>query len=303
MLRIARSHPVTRLAVVGAAIGLLTTGAAVGAQAATQGTATGMTTLHVAITDNGMYLDGPRTFAAGLVHLRLEDAKSKQDATVAVIGITGGHTWKDFRSGLKVAFENLFAPHGDKKKGLKALNQVLTYTVGYGGLGAHAGEIREGTLLLATPDTHYYLYDDSGNLPNRPKLLTTTAAAGAQTLPASSATVIAQTNRRFGGATTLPANGTITFENHSTESPHFLALAQVKDGTTRKQVIAALQSNNGPGPFLQHEQDIDVVTHGNAVNVHIQLPAGTYAEMCFFPDPQTGMPHAFMGMVRIVHLK
>jgi hypothetical protein len=25
--------------------------------------------------------------------------------------------------------------------------------------------------------------------------------------------------------------------------------------------------------------------------------------MCFFPDPKTGDPHAFMGMVRIVHLR
>jgi hypothetical protein len=32
------------------------------------------------------------------------------------------------------------------------------------------------------------------------------------------------------------------------------------------------------------------------------LPAGDYAEMCFFPDLKTGMPHAMMGMVRIVHL-
>jgi hypothetical protein len=99
----------------------------------------------------------------------------------------------------------------------------------------------------------------------------------------------------------LPHNGTITFENNSTESPHFLVLQQVKDGTTRKQAIAALQSN-GPGPFLRHEQASDVVTYGHAMNMHVHMPAGTYAEMCFFPDPQTGMPHALMGMVRIVHL-
>jgi hypothetical protein len=39
------------------------------------------------------------------------------------------------------------------------------------------------------------------------------------------------------------------------------------------------------------------------MNFHIHLPPGTYAVMCFFPDPKTGDPHAFMGMVRIVHLK
>jgi hypothetical protein len=285
-----------------AAVAALLLAAGPGAQAAPQRAASSMTTLKVALTDHGMYVDGPRTFPAGLVHLTLDNAKSKGDGTLAIVALAGGHSWHDFRSGLAVAFQNLFAPHGNKKKGLKALNGVLSYASGYGGLDTGPGEVHEGTLLLSTPDTQYFLYDDSGNLPNRPKLLTTTAAAGSQTLPTTSATVVAQTNRRFGGANVLPHNGTITFENKSTESPHFLELQQVKDGTTRKQVIAGLQSN-GPGPFLRHSQGTDVVSYGHAMNMHVHLPAGTYAEMCFFPDPQTGMPHAFMGMVRIVHLK
>jgi hypothetical protein len=272
-----------------------------GAQAAPQRAASGMTNLQIALTDHGFYVDGPRTFPAGLVHVSFENAKSKQDGTIAIIALAAGHSWHGFRSELGVAFQNLFAPHGNKKKGLKALNGVLSYTTGYGGLDVAAGDVTEGTVLLSSPGTQYFLYDDSGQLPNRPKLLTTTAAAGPQTLPTTSATVVAQTNRRFGGAKVLPHNGTITFENNSTESPHFLVLQQVKDGTTRKQAIAALQSN-GPGPFLRHEQASDVVTYGHAMNMHVHMPAGTYVEMCFFPDPQTGMPHALMGMVRIVHL-
>lgn len=286
-----------------AAVAGLLLAAGPGAQAAPRTTGSSMTALNVALTDHGLYVDGPRTFPAGLVHLKFEDAKAKHDGTIGVVGLGAGHSWKEWRSTLKVAFQNLFAPHGDKKKGLKYLNKALAYTTGYGGLDAHAGEVREGTVLLSSPNTQYFLFDDSGNLPNRPKLLTTTAAAGPQTLPTSSATVVAMTNKRFGGDNVLPANGTITFENKSTESPHFLILQQVKDGTTRKQVIAALQSHSGPGPFLRHEQAADVMSNGHAMNMHVQLPAGTYAEMCFFPDPQTGMPHALMGMVRIVTLK
>ena len=302
MLRMTRG-PAGKLAMVATTVGVLATGA-VGAHAAAQRATSAATTLRVAITDHGLYVDGPRTFPAGLVHVTFEDAKVKHDATIAVLALAPGHTWHEFRSDLKVAFENLFAPHGDKKKGLKYLNHVLTYATGYGGMDAHAGETpREGTLLLSNPNSQYFLYDDSGNLPNRPKLLTTTGAAGAQTLPATSATVVAMTNRRFGGDSVLPANGTVTFENKSTESPHFLVLQQVKNGTTRKQVIAALQSNSGPGPFLHDEASSDVVSYGHAMNLHVHVHPGTYAEMCFFPDPKTGMPHAFMGMVRIVHLK
>ena len=54
--------------------------------------------------------------------------------------------------------------------------------------------------------------------------------------------------------------------------------------------------------MLPGEQDSDIVSPGHAMALHLQLPAGHYALMCFFPDPQTGMPHAFMGMVRMVTL-
>jgi hypothetical protein len=40
---------------------------------------------------------------------------------------------------------------------------------------------------------------------------------------------------------------------------------------------------------------------GHAMVLHTHIPAGEYALMCFFADPETGMPHAFMGMVKIVH--
>jgi hypothetical protein len=33
------------------------------------------------------------------------------------------------------------------------------------------------------------------------------------------------------------------------------------------------------------------------------LPKGEYVEVCFFPDPKTGMPHAYMGMIGTVTLK
>ena len=289
--------------VAAAATGLVASGfGASAAPARPDASTTSGTVLHVAITDKHFYVDGPTTFPAGQVKLSLENAKSKGDASVEVVAFSAGHTFQNFKSDLKVAFENLFAPNGNTKKGLKYLNKVLGYTTGYGGLGAHHGKTRNGTLLLRTEGT-YVIYDDSSQLPKRPQFVHVTAPVGAQTLPTTDATIVAQTNRRWGGDSVLPANGDVTFQNVSTESPHFLVLNQVKPGTTRKQVIRALQSNSGPGPFLSHEQDSDLISGGQAMVVHLHLPAGTYAEMCFFPDPKTGMPHALMGMVRIVKLK
>jgi hypothetical protein len=159
-----------------------------------------------------------------------------------------------------------------------------------------------GTLLLTEPGT-YAIFDDSGNVPRRPHWLTVGSPAGPQTLPAADGHVVAMTNRRFSGDRVLPAKGTINFTNKSTESPHFLILMHVQEGTTRKQVINSFQSNKPPTFILRGEFDTDALTTGQSMNIHVNLPPGEYVQMCFFPDPKTGMPHALMGMVRVVHLK
>ena len=38
------------------------------------------------------------------------------------------------------------------------------------------------------------------------------------------------------------------------------------------------------------------------MTVTYHLTKGEYVLLCFMPDPKTGMPHAFMGMIGIVHL-
>ena len=260
------------------------------------------TTLHVAITDRDIYIDGPTSFPAGRVQITLENAKSKGQAGVSVGRLAAGYHWADLRSDLKTTFANLFAPHGNKKKGLKALNHLIAHITAYGGIYARTGKTARETVLLPSAGT-YVVFDDSGNLPKRPNFINVTSPVGPQTLPAADGNVVAKTNRRFGGDRVLPANGTINFTNESTESPHFLELAHVKEGTTRKQVINALNSNQRPSFALPGGADVDILTTGQSMNFHVNLPAGEYVQMCFFPDPKTGMPHALMGMVRIVHLK
>ena len=154
--------------------------------------------------------------------------------------------------------------------------------------------------MLSKPDT-YYIINLSPNVA-KPVKLHVTAKAGTRTAPAVSAVEVATNAKRFKGPVNLPASGTIEFHNNATNSPHFMFLQHVKKGTTRKQVIKSLQSNGG-GPELPGAAGTDVLFMGHAQTLTYNLPAGDYAELCFFPDLKTGMPHAFMGMVRIVHLK
>jgi hypothetical protein len=284
-----------------AAVGLVATGLP-SAQAArvAPSASSSVPALHVAITDNGFYVDGPSSFPAGRVQVSFDNARTKAESETEIFQLAPGYHWANLRSDFKGMVKNLFIPHGNHKKGLKFLNHIISHITAYGGFDVMAGKSTHGTLLLPAAGT-YVLFNDS-SVPKNPHWLTVTSPVGPQTLPTADAKVFAKTNRRFGGDTSLPANGTINFTNKSSESPHFLALQQVKPGTTRKQVIQALQSN-GPGPFLAGVAGSDAVSGGQSFNLHVHVPAGTYAEMCFFPDPKTGMPHALMGMVRVVHLK
>ncbi|MBV9292649.1 MAG: hypothetical protein JO222_09380 [Frankiales bacterium] len=285
-------------AAVGLAMGgLVVTG--VPAAIAAPHTAPG-TTITVAITRHNVYVDGPTTFPAGRLNVTLDSGR-KNGATYAVVGFKTGYTFHDFRHDLGIAFQNLFAPNGNTKKGLKYLNKAINHSSGYGGYHADGLGESKSTLLLTTPG-QYTLFDNSGNLPKRPVTLTVTAPVGPQTL-AKAPTVIAKTNRRFAGPKVLPRKGIIGFRNNSTESPHFLILQHIKEGTTKKQIRQGLQSNSQPSWLLPESTETDVVSHGNEIRIHVNLPKGEYVEMCFFPDPQTGMPHALMGMFRIVHLK
>ena len=277
-------------------------GAAEAVPARPASTFSSATVLHVAITDRDLYLDGPTSFPAGRVSLSLENARSKGDATTEVFQLAPGYHWPNLRSDIQVVGRNLFGPNGNKKKGLKYLNHVIDNVKAFGGFTASHGRSVHGTLLLPAAGT-YVLFDDTTNVPKRPHWLHVTSPVGPQTLPAADGHVVAHTDRRFSGNSVLPAKGTINFTNESTESPHFLVLGHVKEGTTRKQIINAFQSNNPPNFFLPGEFDTDALTLGQSMNFHVNLPAGEYFEACFFPDPKTGMPHAFMGMVRIVHLK
>jgi hypothetical protein len=286
-------------AAVGLALGgLVVTG--MPAAVAASHTAPPGTSITVAITRHNVYVDGPTTFPAGRLNVTLDSGR-KNGATYGVVSFKPGYTFHDFRHDLGIAFQNLFAPNGNTKKGLKYLNKAINHSSAYGGFHADGLGESKSTVLLTTPG-QYFLFDDGGNLPKRPVTLTVTAPVGPQTL-AKVPTVIAKTTRRFGGPKVLPHKGIIGFRNNSTESPHFLELQHVKEGTTKKQVREGLQGNGQPSWLLPESAQADVLSHGNEMRLHVNLPKGEYVELCFFPDPKTGMPHALMGMIRIVHLK
>jgi hypothetical protein len=296
-------HRTTALGVAAiAAVGLVGAGAgaAVGASGAHASLAP-TPHLQVTMTKTKFTIAGPTTFKAGRVALSLTSTGKEHEVSVA--SLKKGYTFHDVRADL-TAFgtkQGTGKNGSTPKSALKHLDRVVSNVNFYGGLDAVAGQTIRGTVVLPKPGT-YIIVNDSGNLPSAPHKFIVTGPAVKRADPGATATVTALTARRFGGAKTLPAKGTITFKNKSTESPHFLALLHVKTGTTKADVLTALQSNGPPSFALPGQAGTDVVGEGQSQTLTYNLPKGEYVELCFFPDPKTGMPHAFMGMIGIVTL-
>jgi len=256
--------------------------------------------LKFVISDNGMKLSGPTSFNAGRVALTLT-AKGK-GRQVEVASLAAGYTFKHLRSDLR-KFGASFGPKGPSKAGLRHFNNAINNTTLWGGLSAAKGAKSRGTISLPTAGT-YFAVNDGGNLPKDPRALTVYGSASHAKVT-TDATIKAVNQKRWRGDTNLPAKGTIAFKNKTSgkaATPHFVVLNHVKTGTTRKQVLDSFQSQNRPSFARNAEVDTDTLGAGQTMTLTYHLPPGDYALMCFFPDLKTGMPHALMGMVRIVHL-
>ena len=102
---------------------------------------------------------------------------------------------------------------------------------------------------------------------------------------------------------TMPASGWSLINNVS-DQPHFVVMNRIKPGTTRKQVRHYFKSGSQKQPpwALRANTSTGVISPYRAQTFHYDLPAGRYLLMCFWPDDETGMPHAYMGMWHFVTL-
>jgi len=110
---------------------------------------------------------------------------------------------------------------------------------------------------------------------------------------------------RFISPHILPARGTITVKNVG-DTIHFMSISPVKKGTTDAQIQAFFDSGaQVQPPFFVNGPSVgmDVLSPGRQLELTYKLPAGTYVLLCFIADDVTGMPHALMGMHKVVILK
>lgn len=103
----------------------------------------------------------------------------------------------------------------------------------------------------------------------------------------------------------VPAQGTIRVRNVS-DTLHFVLFMRVRPGTTDAQVQSYLESGQqGPPPFALPDPSFgtDVLSPGRSELLTYKATPGTYVLLCFVADDVSGMPHAMMGMHKVVVLR
>lgn len=252
-------------------------------------------TIKAVISSSGVEYSGPQRFRPGRVSLATVGRGA--GGQMELVRFRGDYSFKDFKSDVAKVFAG-----GDDA--LTALNRAIRHTRFYGAPGAEPGQTNRGSAFLGRPDT-YVLFTFGETGPSQPLRLHVRGDVARRRAPDWSAKVVARESRRWGGDDVLPAEGAIKLINRSDVSPHFVVLQHVAKGTTRKEVLDCIRDeSNCSFDFARAgSAETGSLSPHHAFVFDYSLPRGTYALMCFFPDPDTGMPHAAMGMVRIVTLR
>jgi len=101
---------------------------------------------------------------------------------------------------------------------------------------------------------------------------------------------------------TLAHKGWMRTTNNANE-PHFVELDGVVDTATDQDVADWFNNPAGPPTWMSGTSfNTEVISPGHTFYWKFSLPTGRYAIDCFFPSKVNGMPHAFMGMYKVVTL-
>ncbi len=169
------------------------------------------------------------------------------------------------------------------------------------------GGVGHGHFLVKrfTPGTYYLVDSDIQHLTKSLiHKLTITGANDGSSEPQAAQTITAFGDMKWVGAPLhINASGTLHFRNNAS-GPHFIDLMQMQPGKDRSDITKAL---NGTENFGEVFTGVSYATGALAGGGQQQwstytLPRGRYGLLCFWPDEETGIPHAFLGMYRTIQV-
>ncbi len=200
----------------------------------------------------------------------------------------------------------------DIEKGLdggnvKAIKRFEANVTLLGGMSVNKG--KTGTLVVDLDPGTYWALDTNTNDAGKFFAFTAEGADTGNVVPEAGATLKAVQDSKWAGKpASIPNQGLVTFKNAASNN-HFIAMAKLKKGKTykdfKKWLAAAQQGPPGPSPVnFGLGINSGVVSPGHSATFRYNVPEGDYVMLCFWPDASMGgMPHAFMGMHRVITLK
>ena len=265
---------------------LLAPGGATASSAPTT-TSAATPTITATLTKKTIRVTGADGLRAGRVKLSV-----RGKGVVEFVRFKDGYDIADFTADV-----NKFGAKND----IKALKRALANTKILGGLAGGGS----GTIVLPRAGSYTPISIGQRGVVHG-KAIVVKGPRRTSSVPRTDGRIVAKSGPSWGGSAHLPMKGRLLFKNRgNTGVPHFLILQQVAEGTTTDQVLEYLQSGEeAPPPWaLPASLETGSLSPGRSMTVNYDLPGGQYVIMCFFPDPKMGgMPHAMMGMLRMIHL-
>jgi plastocyanin len=275
-----------RLAVAGALLAL----GGVGAGLATAQSAAPTVTVHASPTAVSIDATGPLPAGATRFNFVRPAAKTTLDAYIFVLvpGVSIDQ--------LAQALRREDTTESDAALGLVSIQASATLT---------PGDTEQAVTFNVKPGLTYYVAIEQevqkGAVPRAFGSFTSGGTASGAAAPAAKATVRLQ-GLRFRGASTLPQNGVVRFENRDGVA-HFALAFPVRKGTTRAKLGKALASSSqsafgkliAGNPYMAQ----NIISGGDTTDYQeVSFPKkGRYALVCFIEG------HERLGMYRLVTVK
>ena len=237
-------------------------------------------------------------------------ADDTSGASLTVVDVHRGHTIKQLLHAINLQTGDNPSP-ADAARSTRIINQIAS---AFSGADIQNANQFVSTTIFLPKAGDYYVVGVGDKARNFGEIHADHHGNGVQ--PASDETLLVgngDSDTFAPAGLTIPKSGTLRVQNNG-DSIHLFEMSKVKTGTTDAQVqaefdaiLAGQQPTSDPAGFNSPPKDsigTDAMTPGNAAYLkYANLPHGDYLALCFIADDTTGIPHAFMGMHLIIHVR
>ena len=260
------------------------------AREATDLAALGLPEVTITVDDKG-YAVSPATTPAGWTLVTFDNQQGQGDNSADLMLIPTGES-----------IESLLASIGAPDAPPPAWVFDATFA---GAPWAPAGASEQALVLLTAGDWAVF-----SPAPLAPAALTVTEGDEAAATPpdvSPDREVDLQEFAFMGLEGTIPAGPQLWKVTNTGRQPHLMTVSPLPVGTTQAQFmesVMAMMSGTPPpdaaaAPGPPTVGGSSTLSAGQSLYLALDLAAGTYGAVCFFPDAETGAPHVALGMAQV----